>query len=398
MLKVITVLDEPAIIAKRLDGQLWYEIDDIQDLDIAESLFAPDDSRKVAMLQERYGGYWRYPQMLDFCYLVNPYFPPQRLQDEMGANFSRLLTQYPSGMKVNSLLAAKNFGVRQENILVGNGAAELIKAVMAALSGKTGFIRPTFEEYPNRFDQGESVFFMPSGHDFAYNADDVMTFFQDKDIRNLIIVNPDNPSGNYILKKDILRLMEWAEQEEISLILDESFVDFVDKEEGSMISQEILDSYQHLSIVKSISKCYGVPGLRLGIMASGSTELVRRMRKEIAIWNINSFAEFYMQIMEKYKGDYMVSLDRVRLERRYFMHELEKISHLHPVPSQANFLMVELTGGVTAGELTRKLLAGYGMLIKDLSGKVSRGEYIRLAVRNREDNNRLLMALKQELM
>lgn len=398
VLKVITVLDEPAIIAKRLDGQLWYEIDDIQDLDIAESLFAPDDSRKVAMLQERYGGYWRYPQMLDFCYLVNPYFPPQRLQDEMGANFSRLLTQYPSGMKVNSLLAAKNFGVRQENILVGNGAAELIKAVMAALSGKTGFIRPTFEEYPNRFDQGESVFFMPSGHDFAYNADDVMTFFQDKDIRNLIIVNPDNPSGNYILKKDILRLMEWAEQEEISLILDESFVDFVDKEEGSMISQEILDSYQHLSIVKSISKCYGVPGLRLGIMASGSTELVRRMRKEIAIWNINSFAEFYMQIMEKYKGDYMVSLDRVRLERRYFMHELEKISHLHPVPSQANFLMVELTGGVTAGELTRKLLAGYGMLIKDLSGKVSRGEYIRLAVRNREDNNRLLMALKQELM
>lgn len=243
VLKVITVLDKPAITAKRLDGQLWYEIDDIQDLDIAESLFATDDSQRVAMLQGRYGGYWRYPQMLDFCYLVNPYFPPKRLQDEMEANFNRLLTEYPSGMKVNSLLAAKNFNIRQENILIGNGAAELIKAVMADLSGRTGFIRPTFEEYPNRYNQRESVYFTPQGRDFTYDADDVMSFFQDKDIRNLVIVNPDNPSGNYIYEKDIRRLAEWAEQKEISLILDESFVDFVDGEDGSIIKQKILDNY-----------------------------------------------------------------------------------------------------------------------------------------------------------
>lgn len=398
VLKVITVLDEPVITAKRLDGQLWYEIDDIQDLDIAESLFAPDDSQRVALLQGRYGGYWRYPQMLDFCYLVNPYFPPKRLQDEMEANFSRLLTEYPSGMKVNSLLAAKNFGVRQENILVGNGAAELIKAIMAGLSGRTGFIRPTFEEYPNRYDQGESVFFTPQGQDFVYDADDVMRFFHDKDIRNLVIVNPDNPSGNYIQRKDILRLAGWAEQKDICLILDESFVDFVEGEEGSIIQQEILDSYPHLCIVKSISKCYGVPGLRLGILASGSTELIGRMKKEAAIWNINSFAEFYMQIMEKYKGNYAASLEKVRLERKKFINELEKIPHLHPIPSQANFVMAELTGNVTSEWLTRVLLAKYGLLIKDLSGKISRGQYIRLAVRNTEDNEKLVMALKQELM
>lgn len=398
VLKVITVLDEPVITAKRLDGQLWYEIDDIQDLDIAESLFAPDDSQRVALLQGRYGGYWRYPQMLDFCYLVNPYFPPKRLQDEMEENFCRLLTEYPSGMKVNSLLAAKNFGVRQENILVGNGAAELIKAIMAGLSGRTGFIRPTFEEYPNRYAQGESVFFTPQGQDFVYDADDVMRFFQDKDIRNLVIVNPDNPSGNYIRREDILRLAGWAEQKDICLILDESFVDFVEGEEGSILRQEILDSYPHLCIVKSISKCYGVPGLRLGILASGSTELISRMKKEAAIWNINSFAEFYMQIMEKYKGDYAASLEKVRLERKKFINELEKIPHLHPIPSQANFVMAELTGNVTSEWLTRVLLAKHGLLIKDLSGKISRGQYIRLAVRNTEDNEKLVTALKQELM
>lgn len=127
VLRVITMLDEPEIKAKKLSGQLWYEIDDIQDLDIASSMFTPDEDEKVEKIQARYGGYWRYPKLIDFCYLVNPYYPPQRLMDEIKASFERLVTQYPSGMKINSLLAAKNFGVDQNHILVGNGAAELIK-------------------------------------------------------------------------------------------------------------------------------------------------------------------------------------------------------------------------------------------------------------------------------
>lgn len=138
VLRVITMLDEPEIKAKRLNGELWYEIDDIQDLDIAASMFAPEASEKVKLVQKRYGGYWRYPQILDFCYLVNPYFPPQKMIDEIKASFEKLIAQYPSGMEVNSLLAAKNFNVKQDNIVVGNGAAELIKALMGYLSGKVG--------------------------------------------------------------------------------------------------------------------------------------------------------------------------------------------------------------------------------------------------------------------
>ena len=350
------------------------------------------------MVQERYGGYWRYPQMTDFCYLVNPYYPPKRLRDEMEANFGRILTEYPSGMKVNCLLAAKNFGIRQENILVGNGAAELIKAVMAGMDGRTGFIKPTFDEYPNRYDKAESVFFTPKGRDFAYGADDVTAYFQDKDIRNLVIVNPDNPSGNYIRRKDVLRLADWAMQKGVRLILDESFVDFADGEKGSIIEQEVLEEYPDLCIVKSISKCYGVPGLRLGILASGDRELIRRMKKEAAIWNINSFAEFYMQIMEKYNGDYTDSLEKAAAERARFIRGLEKIPCFRPIRSQANFVMAEITGDMTAQALTRKLLAKHGILIKDLSGKISRGQYVRLAVRNTEDNDKLIAAIKQELI
>ena len=219
VLRVITMLDHPEIKAKRLSGELWYEIDDIQDLDIATSMFAPDDCDKVRLVQERYGGYWRYPQILDFCYLVNPYFPPQRMLDEIKASFERLLVQYPSGMKVNALLAAKNFNVHQENILVGNGAAELIKALMNQLSGKTGFIKPTFEEYPNRYHEEDSVIYMPPNRGFTYRAEDIIDFYAQNKVGSLVLVNPDNPSGNYIPKEGIGKLLKWTKEKGMTFIL-----------------------------------------------------------------------------------------------------------------------------------------------------------------------------------
>lgn len=397
VLRVITMLDSPEIKAKRLNGQLWYEIDDIQDLDIAASMFAGDQDEKMSLVEGRYGGYWRYPRLMDFCYLANPYFPPQKLMDEIKASFERLLTQYPSGMRVNALLAAKNFGVRQENIVVGNGAAELIKALMEELDGKTGVIRPTFEEYPSRCRQEDAVFFVPRNADYGYTAEELMDFFEGKDIRNLVIVNPDNPSGNYITASGMKKLMGWTAQKGIRLIIDESFVDFSDEEDCSLVKQDILDENRHLYVMKSISKSYGVPGLRLGILATGDIDMIGRLKKDVAIWNINSFAEFYMQIAEKYENEYRESLKLLRVERARFQKELKHIEGIRVIPSQANFVMVELMGEVTARGLTKNMLIKHDLLIKDLSGKVQNGQYLRLAVRNRADNDRLISSLKEEM-
>ena len=394
VLRVIAMLDDLEIRAKCLSGQLWYEIDDIQDLDIASSMFAQDPDLRVSLMQGRYGGYWRYPQLLDFCYLVNPYFPPQRLIDEIQANFTSLLTQYPSGMRVNALLAAKNFAVHQQNILVGNGAAELIKALMARLEGVTGFIRPTFEEYPNRYQDRPNVCFTPAGPDFRYTADDLMAFFGPQDIDNLVLINPDNPTGNYIPAPDVLRLADWAQGKGIRLILDESFADFADEADNTFIRQDLLDRYRRLYVVKSISKSYGVPGLRLGVLASGDQDLIAALKKDVAIWNINSFAEFYMQIEEKYKKDYARSLELIRAERARFRRELEKLPNLRVIPSQANYLMVELLGGLSARAITRELLVNRCILVKDLSPKLGGQQYLRLAVRDTRDNDRLLEALR----
>ncbi|MCQ5386544.1 aminotransferase class I/II-fold pyridoxal phosphate-dependent enzyme [Hungatella hathewayi] len=397
VLRVITILDNPEIKAKRLNGQSWYEIDDIQDLDIASSMFTPDEDKKVSLIQNRYGGYWRYPQLLDFCYLVNPFFPPSKLIDEIKASFEKLLTQYPSGIEVNSLLAAKNFGVHQENILVGNGAAELIKSLMEQLTGKIGFTRPTFDEYLNRSNAENSVIYIPDAANYTYNADDLIEYFNNKDIRTLVVVNPDNPSGNYIQKNNLIRLIHWSKEKEITLIIDESFADFADEEDNTLINQKILDANPHLYIIKSISKSYGVPGLRLGVLASGNKEVIAWLKKDVAIWNINSFAEFYMQIEEKYKKDYYDALIKIKAERKRYEKELSKIKGICVIPSQANYVMVKLTGNVSTKVLVRNLLLKYNLFVKDLSAKTGGKQYLRLAIRTSEDNNKLLIALRNEL-
>lgn len=397
VLRVLTVLDDSGIKAKRLDGQRWYEIDDIQDLDIAESIFAPDEYEKAALLQSRYGGYWRYPKLIDFCYLVNPYFPPQRLMDEMKASFEKLLTQYPSGMRVNSLLSAKSFGVKPANIVVGNGAAELIKSLMSLLDGAVGFIKPTFEEYSQRYQGQRQIVFTPDNPDYAYTADDIMSFYEDKNISSLILINPDNPSGNYIPKKDILALVSWCADRAVKLVVDESFADFADEQGSTLIQQQILEENPHLYVVKSISKSYGVPGLRLGVLASGDREMIAWMKKDVAIWNINSFAEFYLQILEKYQTEYSTALEKFRRERARFQSGLSKISQLRVIPSQANFVMVEILEGLSPKELLKRLLVRHNLLIKELTTKTNGRNYMRLAVRCEDDNNALLSALREEL-
>lgn len=394
VLRVITLLDHSELKALPLTGQKWYEIDDVQDLDIAETIFAPEENR-LPLYQKRYGGYWRFPNLLDFCYLVNPFFPPQKLIDELKANFDVLLSEYPSGMRINSLLIAKYFHINRDYAVVGNGAAELIKALMEHLDGKVGVILPTFEEYPNRSNPEQLISFLPGNRDFSYMATDLMEYFADKPISSLVLVNPDNPSGNFIPYKDLLSLIEWAKQRDIRMIVDESFVDFsVGYEANTLLRDDVLEEFPNLVVMKSISKSYGVPGLRLGVLASGDTALINCIRKKVAIWNINSFAEFYMQIFGKYEKSYKDASVKFIQERERFRVALQAIPFLRVIPSQANYFLCEVLHPYTASQLTKQLLYK-NILIKDCSNKKSFSgkEYIRIAVRGKEDNDRLIEEL-----
>lgn len=401
VIKLIALLETKEIRAKKLNGQLWYEIDDIQDLDIASTLFANSTKEKYDAIISRFGGYWRYPKLLDFCYLVNPYYPTEKMLTEIKSNFNTLITQYPSGMRVNTLLAARNFEVNQEYIVIGNGAAELIKELMKRCTGRIGIIRPTFEEYPNRVNDNNIIVFKSINIDFSYNADELIDFFgkQENSVSSIILINPDNPTGNYIPHYDLLKLVRWCKQENVKLIIDESFVDFSTEEISeinslTLINDQILNIYDGLYVVKSISKSYGVPGIRLGVMASSNTDIITELKKSLPIWNINSFGEFYMQIFEKYRKDYLTSLEEIKASRENLFVKLNQISFLKALPSQANYIMCEVTEKYTSIVLAYKLLE-YNILIKDLSPKINNGkQYIRIAVRTFEDNKKLIDALQ----
>jgi len=349
VLKVLSFLSSSTLKGMPVSGEDWYEIDDPADLEIAENRFA-DRSKKLSLLEQRQGGYWRFPKLKDFCNPVNPYFPPQKMVDELQASFKTLLTHYPSGTEQISLLAGKIFNILPENIIAGN-----------------------------------------------FTADDIQKALQAQNAKTEILVNPDNPSGKFLRKEEVLSLLAKLKKEITTLIFDESFIDFADSAiRYTLLNQEIIEKYDNLIVIKSISKSYGITGLRLGILATKSTAYINKIRQTNSIWNINSFAEYSLQIFEKYKASYTAACDSIAQERSRFVKELSQIPWMQVYPSQSNFVLCRLISGHTAGEIAVKLLEK-NIFIKDLTKEkgFDGSEYISLAVRDTNDNNLLIDALKQ---
>lgn len=281
--------------------------------------------------------------------------------------------------------------------MVGNGAAELIKAVIESLEGKLGVVRPTFEEYPNRMPAERVETFVPQDDMFRYGADDLIEYFGQHPVDTLLLINPDNPSGNFVPVEGIHKVAQWCEEKGIQFILDESFVDFsVGYEQNTFLHDEILEKYPHMCVMKSISKSYGVPGLRLGILCSANELLIAKLKKQVSIWNINSFAEFFMQIYPKYREDYKHACDQFIQAREDFEVELKKIPFIKVMPSQANYFFLEVLSPYKPKELCAILLKKYNILASACLAKkgIEPDKYMRIAVRNHGDNAKFIDALK----
>ena len=375
----------------------WYEIDDAQDLDIANVLFSHGVD-KFNLIEKKYGGYWRYPRHIDFCYLVNPYFPPKQMVEKMQVELPILLTQYPSGQKVQNMNAERLFGVDENHIMVGNGAAELINALGHILKGKSIAVNvPVFNEYIRCFKECKINEIDNSKNDYALSVETIKKAIKENDYT--VVVNPDNPSGYMLNKKEVLDLISFAKKENKGLIIDESFADFAKKElRFTLFDNDLISDNPNLIVVKSISKSFGVPGIRLGLLASSSEKLLLELRQEMQVWNINSFAEYYLQIYQLFAKDYQAACDQIVIEREHLIEGLRANKGLKVYPSEANYVMVDL-GKHNSLELTVKLLDEYNLIIKNLStkNKFEGKNFIRLAVRDRKDNDFLLEVLRKEL-
>ena len=395
VLRALVYMGADDLVALPVGDRRWYEIDDVQDLDIASVLFAPAEER-YDRLQRRYGGFWRFPQLNDFTYLVNPYFPPVPFREELAEAAPRLATMYPSGLSVQRSLAAGLFRCDPDQVLVGNGAAELIASLLAEIAGPVGVPVPTFEEYPKHPDV--VLLSPPSGEPaaFRHDLDDLARACGERSLKALVLVNPNNPTGQVFCRECLLALLDDLRPLGTRLVLDESFVDFVDGRPGrSLLDPDTLARYPNLVLVRSLGKSHGIAGLRLGVLASGDDALLRRIAARLPIWNVNALAEWFLQTTGRYEADYWAACRRVAETRARFLTDLAGMPALRPIESGGNFVLCEVCPPWSAASLCRRLLAEHWMLIKDCTGKtgLDDGQYVRIAVRSEQENAELIRAL-----
>ena len=241
----------------------------------------------------------------------------------------------------------------------------------------------------------EWVQYNPAEEDFRPDIEKWMHFFADKEVGSIVLSNPDNLTGQGIKIADVEKILDWCRKRNIRLIVDESLMDFADKKTMSVLHQEMLMKNPELYVIKSLSKSYGVPGLQIGILAGGNQAVIDAIKDEKTAWNINAVAEFFLQILDKYKADYARALIQVKEARENLYERLCTIPELKVYASCANYFMCELKNGEKSEMLAGKLLKK-NILIRDLTGAIQNGkQYIQITVRNEQENRRLINALKE---
>ena len=294
VLKVISELKDTNLYGLPLTNELWYEIDDCQDYDIVKAMFAPSTRERLELFHKRFGGYWRFGNIKDYCYLVNPYFPTEAMINKMKYFYDKLLFNYPSGQSIERICACRMFdNVSDDNILIGNGAAELINNLKYIVGKKIALTIPSFNEYVRCFPNSEITYINSKDDNYRLSLNKLKETLNKVD--TLIVISPDNPSGSHLKYGEVIELLDMAKEMDKQVIFDESFIDFAN-DSYTLINDDILNKYPNLIVIKSISKSYGVPGLRLGVLASGNYEYLDIINRNMPVWNINSFAEYFLQI------------------------------------------------------------------------------------------------------
>ena len=255
VLRVITNISGHGLSTFLADSYRWYEIDDLHDLSNASTLFS-EDSDKYYSYHARYGGYWRFSGIVDYCYLVNPAFPPQKMIDEMSLDLMELVKSYPSTSKIQNELSSNIFKISPEYIVTGNGASEFIPGLIDLVGDKTvGLLTPSFDEYNTRLIGKNKLFLQQFNSPYEEALNSILEFLPK--IEFLVLVNPGNPTGFYFQKHDILKILRKCRDIGVIAIIDESFIDF--NEFGfteTLLSDEVLEEYPNLIVIKSISKSF----------------------------------------------------------------------------------------------------------------------------------------------
>jgi len=397
ILGVLIYLNTPNIYPHIVDDRIkWYEIDDKNDLEEANYMFA-GEKEKIKQITNLYGGYWRY-DFLDFCFLFNLYFPPEQFYSKLSHELPQLISNYPSTQsKISRLLSRWYYddGFNEDNIIVGNGASEFIRILNRHLIKKITIPVPTFNEYEDLDKKRINYYVLNEREDFSLDADKFIKSVKDSNSNFALIINPNNPTSTLTEKREIVKIIEELGYLD-GIIVDESFIDFSGEREKYSV-QPLVNEYPNLIVIRSLSKEFGVPGLRLGYLVSSNESIKNKIKKYLPIWNINSIAERFIELFPKYEKEYHESIAKIIEDRDDLYKKLGDINMLKVFKPHANFIFCKiLSSGINSEELCARLFTNHNILIKDCSNKTSLNDkYIRIAVRTKQDNDILIGALRE---
>lgn len=353
-----------------------------------------NQSEKYEFISKQHGGYYRH-NFTDHAYLYNLYFPPKAVFSHLKDNIQDIVLNYPMAQDALAELIGNIINQPAERIIVGNGAAEIIKIISGHLAKKIIVPVPSFNEYVNAAPKGHVVEFPLEFPSFQLDVDK----FADEAIKTeadiAVVVTPNNPTSILVPKADLIRLTQKLDKHNCMLVIDESFLDFADNKENISLEQEI-KNYPNMAILKSMSKAYGICGLRIGYMLTANSAFADSVRNGIHIWNINGFAEEFLRILPDYKKEFAESCKKVRDDRDSFYKKLCAIPGMTVFKPDANYIFCRLPDYALSGpEVTKRLFIEHNIYIKDSHGKTQpeADRYIRIASRTEEENSKLIKAL-----
>lgn len=351
---------------------------------------------KYDFISSQHGGYYRYG-FVDHAYLYNLYFPPEEMIMALQNKIHDLILNYPMAQDAIAQLVGKIIDQPAKRIVVGNGAAELIKIVSGHIANKLIVPVPSFNEYVNAAPSGKIVEFPLEFPSFELDVDKFAAEALRVHADIAVVVTPNNPTSILIPKSDLVRLAKKLEAIHCMLIIDESFLDFSENPEEISMEKEI-GNFPYLAIFKSMSKAYGICGLRIGYMLTANQEFADAVRAGTHIWNINGFAEEFLRILPDYKDEFIESCIQVRSDRDRMYEQIRAIKGMTVYKPDANYLYCRLPdSAASAPQITKDLFIKHNIYIKHCVGKTQpdSDRYIRIACRTQAENSRLVEALIQ---
>ena len=346
-------------------------------------------------------------EVVDFSANINPLGPSQRGLDALNAQL-RYISHYPDATNDDVLNAiADTYEMDKHQIIVGNGAAELLYAI-CRLPGYTGAFVPApgFSEYKEALEASKipvrDIFYRPREDDngkpyFEVPYLALETFaaeLKGQDGRIIVFLgNPNNPDGTLLDKDHIRTVASMLKDANSLLVIDESFIDFVGNDplqdnEHSMRS--LVNEFDNIIVVHSFTKFYAVPGLRIGAAFTNET-LITQLQQYIPSWSVNTLAQAYTKAALN-DVDYIKRTKQELNEERAFMYNaLDDIEGITVYPPSANFILFQVNQeGITANYINEELKK-YNMIVRNCDSYVGlTNHWVRIAIKDHETNIKLV--------